>query len=132
MDGCALNDADRAELLRLEEAMWRPETRFDMHFQQRYFAPDFVEFGRSGRVYTREQAILRLPARPIRCQWPLRQLVLRPLAADCVQIIYDSWVINEAGALECAHRASLWSRGPQGWVMRFHQATPFVHGQEMP
>ena len=49
---------DIAELTRLEEAMWIAGTRRDPLFQQERFASDFFEFGRSGRVYAREQVIL--------------------------------------------------------------------------
>ena len=48
---------DKAELTRLEQAMWRAETRLDLAFQEARFAPDFLEFGRSGRVYNRAQII---------------------------------------------------------------------------
>jgi hypothetical protein len=50
-----------AELTQLEEDMWREGTRYDLAFQERRFATDFVEFGRSGQVYTREQVISTNP-----------------------------------------------------------------------
>jgi hypothetical protein len=46
-----LSEEDKLEITRLEEAMWREETRFDLNFQRTRFAQDFFEFGRSGRVY---------------------------------------------------------------------------------
>lgn len=52
-----LSATDRAELTRLEEAMWTPDTRFDLQFQEARFALDFLEFGRSGRVYRRADVI---------------------------------------------------------------------------
>ena len=57
MFSLVLSASDQAELTRLEEAMWRSETRFDKAFQEQYLAADFVEFGRSGRVYAREDVI---------------------------------------------------------------------------
>jgi hypothetical protein len=48
-----ISEEDRAILTRLEEDMWREVTRFDQAFQEQRFADDFFEFGRSGRVYTR-------------------------------------------------------------------------------
>lgn len=52
-----LAEEDRQALTRLEEAMWREDTRFDMRFMEAALAPDFFEFGRSGRTYTRGQTL---------------------------------------------------------------------------
>lgn len=120
-----LTDAERAELIALEEAMWRPETRFDRAFQQQRFADDFIEFGRSGRIYTRSEMIID-ELQQLRCVLPLPALQLRQLDENTVQITYDSYLIRPDGVVDCAHRSSLWSRSPRGWVMRFHQGTPFV------
>ena len=119
-----LSPEDAAELVRLEQAMWRAETRFDPAFQARHFAPDFVEFGRSGRVYDRAQALAQ-PARPIDCQLPLPNLAVRAIDVASALVTYDSVVRGPQGVAH-AHRASLWTRGPQGWALRFHQGTPYA------
>ena len=49
-----LSDLDRETLERLEEELWREETRFDMQRMEEVLAADFFEFGRSGRFYRRE------------------------------------------------------------------------------
>jgi hypothetical protein len=118
-----LTPEDQAELIRLEEAMWRPETRFDLSFQEARFARDFVEFGRSGRVYSRAQ-VIRADPRPIEATLPLPSLAMRELGADTVQLTYNSEVVH-GGVREYARRSSIWSRTPSGWVLRFHQGTPF-------
>ena len=60
-----LSEEDYTLLTRLEEDMWREIMRFDRTFQEQQFADDFFEFGRSGRVYTREQTI-RVDSQPMR------------------------------------------------------------------
>jgi len=50
------------------------------------------------------------------------------LDENTVQLTYDSEAVYD-GVVEHAHRSSLWSRGPSGWVMRFHQGTPFHPGE---
>ncbi len=117
------SELERRELIALEEAMWRPETRFDADFQQQRFAEDFLEFGRSGRVYRRHDAI-RVGYEPIAARLPLLNLELRRLDIDTAQITYDSEVTYD-GQIERAHRSSIWSRTAHGWVMRFHQGTAF-------
>lgn len=119
----ALSSNDEAELTRLEEAMWREETRFDRTFQDRHFALDFFEVGRSGRVYSRTDAI-REKSEPIRARLPLDNLRIRALDLNTAQVTYDSEVFYGAEA-EYARRSSIWSRTAEGWVMRFHQGTPY-------
>ena len=69
-------DEDQAALIQLEEAMWQEKSRFSLEFQEQRFAPDFIEFGRSGRTYTREQ-IIRAEGSPIQARLPLPNLQVR-------------------------------------------------------
>ena len=119
-----ISEEDRAELTRLEEAMWRAETRFDLGFQHARFAPDFFEFGRSGRVYSREQTV-SVPPQEIRAVLPLAHLAIRLIDRDTAHLTYNSQV-KYGEATEYGRRSSIWSRTSSGWVMRFHQGTPFV------
>lgn len=118
-----LSEEDRSLLTRLEEDMWREVTRFDQTLQEQRFAADFFEFGRSGRVYTRDQSI-RLDTQPIHAVLPLPNLAIRLLDKNTAQVTYNSQV-EYHGILEYARRSSIWSRTESGWVMRFHQGTPY-------
>jgi hypothetical protein len=114
----------RAELTQLEEDMWREGTRYDPAFQERRFARDFVEIGRSGQVYTREQVISAHPGQ-ILAVLPLANLSIRRLDTHTAQLTYDSQVTH-GGTVHYAHRSSIWSLIDGIWVMRFHQGTPYV------
>ena len=114
---------DIAELTRLEEAMWRPETRFDLAFQEAHFAQDFVEFGRSGKTYTRAQIICGDPT-DIHATLPLPQLTIRMLGEGTALLTYHSEAQYD-GIIEHARRSSIWTKTKTGWVMRFHQGTPY-------
>jgi hypothetical protein len=118
-----LSEEDCAILTCLEEDMWREVTRFDPTFQEQRFAADFFEFGRSGRVYTRDQ-IIRLNSQPIHAVLPLPNLAIRLLDTNTAQITYNSQVEYD-GIIDHARRSSIWSRTENGWVMRFHQGTPY-------
>ena len=104
--------------------MWREETRFDMAFMESALAPDFFEFGRSGRRYTRQQ-ILGLPRHFIDAELPLHDLEIRLLDPDVAQVTYNSKVTHD-GVAEHGRRSSLWSRSADTWFLRFHQGTPYV------
>jgi hypothetical protein len=116
-----LSPEDQHQLTSLEHAMWQESTRFDLSFQEARFAADFVEFGRSGRTYTRAQ-IIRTDRSPINAT--LRNFEIRALDRATVLVTYDSEAVYN-GEIEYAHRSSIWSRGNAGWQLRFHQGTPF-------
>jgi hypothetical protein len=118
-----LSEEDHAILTRLEEGMWREVTRFDRTFQEQQFATDFFEFGRSGRVYTLDQ-IIQLDSQPIHAVLPLPNLAIRLLDQNTAQVTYNSQVEYES-VVEHARRSSIWSRTESGWVIRFHQGTPY-------
>ena len=119
-----LSEEDLAILTGLEEGIWRADTRFDPAFREARFAPDFIESGRSGRIYTRDE-IVRIEAHPIHAVLPLPDLYVRLLDADTAQVLYNS-VVTYGEVVEKARRSSIWSRTPAGWVMRFHQGTPYA------
>lgn len=116
----ALDDA--AALRALEQALWRPETRFDRTWMERVLATDFVEVGRSGRVHRRED-VLAMPRREIPVALPLPGLEVSRIGADAALVTYET---NEraASGTERTRRSSLWTRTADGWRLRFHQGTP--------
>ena len=110
-------------LQRLEEDLWREETRFDIAYMEQLLAEDFFEIGRSGRVHSRE-AVLSLSKQPINAVLPLPDFNVRLLTEDVAQVTYNSAVTYD-GVVQKGRRSSIWSRTPTGWVLRFHQGTPY-------
>jgi hypothetical protein len=125
-----LTEEERLELRQLEEALWREGTRFDHAFMEGVLASDFIEFGRSGRVYTREQC-LAVPPRPFAARLPLRGFRVRSLAAGVALVTYVSEARFEELELEVANRSSVWTRDERGWQLRFHQGTPTTLPDEL-
>lgn len=122
--GKAMDPKDLENLYRLEESLWRGETRYDKAAMERVFSEDFVEFGRSGRIYTREEMLFEPGSgREIDATLPLPKFRARHLSADVVLVTYISEVMHD-GTLVRGNRSSIWSRGPDGWRLRFHQGTP--------
>jgi hypothetical protein len=116
-----LSAQDERELTSLEHAMWQESMRFNLAFQEARFAADFVEFGRSGRTYTRSE-IICTDRSPINAK--LTNIHIRALDVSTALITYDSEAVYNS-EVEHAHRSSIWTRGNFGWQMRFHQGTPF-------
>jgi hypothetical protein len=118
-----ISKQDRDTLERLEEELWREETRFDQRRMTEIIARDFLEFGRSGRIYRREDS-LAVSRQPIDAVFPLPDFEARLLHPDVAQVTYNS-AVRYDGVVQRARRSSIWTRIAGGWELRFHQGTPY-------
>jgi hypothetical protein len=109
----------------LELTLWRADTRFDRALMDRTLAPDFMEFGRSGRRYTRDQVLFEAEQRDIDAT--LHDFTTRALSTDLVQSTYVSEV-RRPEETEWANRTSIWDRSSGRWQLRFHQGTAISEG----
>jgi hypothetical protein len=117
-----ISPEDHALLTRLEESLWVEATRFNESVMQGTLAEDFFEFGKSGKMHTRD-AVLGAAHHSIGIVLPLRELGIRLLDQNTAQITYISET-GSPGSRLLARRSSIWSKTPQGWQLRFHQGTP--------
>ena len=117
-----LTGEEKRQLEQLEEGLWIAETRFDMGWMERTLAPDFFEFGRSGRVYRREDT-LGIESQPIDARLPLKNFDARLLTPDVALVTYIS-AVTYNGIEDIGNRSSIWTRTENGWQLRFHQGTP--------
>lgn len=104
----------------LEEAMWRPETRFDSKYMDAILADDFTEVGQSGRAYSRAETV-ELPPLEIDITFPLQSFVATSLAEGAALVRYTS--VPARSTRGAANRASIWVH-QSGWKLLYHQATP--------
>ncbi|NQV90262.1 DUF4440 domain-containing protein [Candidatus Uhrbacteria bacterium] len=116
-----LSNDDLLLLEKLEESMWKPETRFDQEYMRATLHPDFFEFGRSGRVYAREET-LSAPMQEIPAVFPLKNFRIAQVAPEVVLITYISEVNYPEP--EVGNRSSIWVHTEGTWKLRFHQGTP--------
>ena len=123
MVNLTISGTDRNELQRLEEELWIDETRFDRPYMEKVMANDFFEFGRSGRVYEREDT-LTIDKGSIDAVIPLPNFKIRLLTDDVAQVTYDSAVTYD-GVVEKGRRSSIWTRAGNSWLLRLHQGTVY-------
>ncbi|MET8171845.1 nuclear transport factor 2 family protein [Streptomyces clavifer] len=85
--------------------------------------PDFREIGTSGRIWDRDTIIGVLTAADAPRPGPLTASRMRGerLAPDLVHLTFDT----ESKGLR-SHRSSLWRLTGRGWLLYFHQGTPFI------
>jgi hypothetical protein len=107
-----------ALLLRLELMLMEPAFRRDSAAVSALLAEGFLEFGSSGRVWSRE-AILRLLATEEQQPVPrVEDFTLRMLASDVALVTYRTVRPQQATL-----RSSIWRQGANGWQVFFHQGT---------
>jgi hypothetical protein len=115
-----------AHLRTLEEDLLRAAIRGSPPELEARLAPDFVEFGRSGRVYDRAALVAALAAEgdddsPV---VRVRDFAVRRLAPDVALATYRSVREDAAGGpSSVALRSSIWRREGDAWQMVFHQGT---------
>lgn len=116
-----LKKEDLDNLKELEESLWITKKRFNRDYMGKVLSPDFFEFGRSGRIYSREDT-LNTPLQEINARLPLKNFEISPITDNVVLVTYVSEIGEEEKTI--ANRSSIWIRASEGWKLRFHQGTP--------
>lgn len=119
----AVNETTEAKLERLELLLMDPTVRRDRERVGRLLAEDFLEFGSSGRVWTREMTLEQLSTEtyspPV-----VDSFACTMLGKDVALVTYRAVRSNEAtGERTVTLRSSVWTRMSGDWKMRFHQGT---------
>jgi hypothetical protein len=119
----------RGELIALEVELHRGATRTDRARMDALLHADFIEYGRSGTVWTREATLNEFAAPGAATRAPAIHadaFELRELADGLALLTYRSAHIAADGTRHrFTLRSSLWQRGAAGaWQLRFHQGTP--------
>ena len=115
-----------AHLQHLEEELLRPEIRSSRTELEARLAPDFLEIGRSGRVYDRAALIETVASEGDAGSAVARvdDYSVRLLTPEVALATYRTALAVTDGASAATLRSSIWVRDGDGWQMVFHQATP--------
>jgi ribonuclease HI len=108
----------RDELLDLEQRLLDPSVRGSPQAVVPLLHPDFVEFGSSGRVYTKElmvQMMLQQAPGVVR----IRDFDVREIAPEAALVTYRT--VGAEG--KETRRSSIWVRSGGEWRIVFHQGT---------
>jgi hypothetical protein len=107
-----------AMLLELEHQLMDPVFRKDREQVSALLAPEFREFGSSGRVWTRAAILDLLATETPRSAPAVEDFTTRIIGPDTVLVTYRT-VQPDRQTL----RSSIWMRSDSGWQMHFHQGT---------
>lgn len=111
-------------VVRLEIELHDPSVRRNIARLEELLHDDFIEIGRSGAIYDKQQVMsLLMSVKPVGV---VSQDYEQHLAGrDLMLITYRSAHVDSEGVLSnFARRSSLWQQSVSGWRLRFHQGTP--------
>ncbi|WP_151193931.1 DUF4440 domain-containing protein [Cysteiniphilum sp. JM-1] len=116
------------KLQTLEESLWLEKTRFDFAYMDSVLDATFFEYGRSGRIYTREE-ILAHSYQEIKAKLPLENFQVHDISENIKQVTY----VSEVGTAKLrANRSSIWVKKLNDWKLIFHQGTPAQKTLKLP
>lgn len=120
----ALEEISR-QLLVLEQTLLDPAVRKEPARVAALLAPDFMEYGSSGKVWSRAATLDLLAHEEGYTEPPLvRDFACRPLALGVVLATYRALRMDtESEKPRETLRSSIWTTGTHGWQLRFHQGT---------
>ncbi|MFN7091986.1 MAG: DUF4440 domain-containing protein [Allorhizobium sp.] len=124
----ATDKANRAYFLSLETSLHRPEVRSSPDLVGRLLADEFIEFGRSGRVYNKAVTIEALAAEDVSgpaATPKVSAFSVNRLSPDVVLVTYKS--IREPTESQEGRqtlRSSIYRHQDGRWQIIFHQGTP--------
>lgn len=108
----------RDELLDLEQRLLNPAMRGSPAAVIPLLHPEFLEFGSSGRVYTRD-TIVQMMVQETPGVVKIRDFEVREVSDDVALVTYRT--IGQEGRE--TRRSSIWLRRDSGWRLVFHQGT---------
>ena len=111
------------QLRRAEEALLDPAVRSDRTSVAELLADDFVEFGSSGRIWTRDE-ILDLLAGETPAPINMMDFECALLGEDVALVTYRASRTDARTGIQISSlRSSIWTKRSGGWRLRFHQGT---------
>ena len=115
----AATESLTAELRTLEDRLLDPAVRADPQQVRALLAPEFVEFGTSGRVLDRDAIVALLAAGGPQAEGQTRRFRVQTLAPGAA---LTTWRIRRSDGSQTL-RASVWQQRDGRWQLVFHQAT---------
>ena len=111
-----------AQLFALERALLDPAVRRDRAHVSSLLADDFIEFGSSGKIWTRD-TILDLLETKDYAPPEVEDLACRPLGAGVMLVTYRTIRFDTETGSRSTLRSSIWTNETGKWLIHFHQGT---------
>jgi hypothetical protein len=124
INSCMKEKATANVLYELETALHKNEVRSSPQAVAALLADDFIEFGSSGRIFTKAAIIEVLKNESVDQLIHVERFQVRELSPEIALVTYLASRADPYGSISVrALRSSLWKREEGGWRMIFHQGT---------
>jgi hypothetical protein len=111
------------KIYELETSLLTPEVRSSFEQLDALLADDFVEFGSTGLIYTKQSVLERLPKNTDTVVFNVSDFTTKRLAEDIMMANFKTErIINDTEKM-VSLRTSLWRNNGGHWQMFFHQGT---------
>lgn len=108
----------------LETSLHKKEVRNSREQVNLLLADDFMEFGKSGKVYRKQDTLDGLESEQIDLEIEVLDFSAKELATDVVLVIYKASGLDTDNITKVTvNRSSIWINRDDRWQMVFHQGT---------
>jgi hypothetical protein len=105
---------------KLEASLHEPAIRQDVHRLNKLMADDFIEIGKSGKVWTRS-AVIKALSSETGIKIRMTDFTFLKLSEDIVLVTYTS---HQSTNELTSKRSSIWKLFGNEWKIIYHQGTP--------
>jgi hypothetical protein len=106
----------------LELSLLNPEIRSSKGTLDKLLADDFVEFGTSGKKYTKADILERLPNTPERVEYKMSDFTVNTPSENIAIATFKTERTTDEKDKVISQRSSHWRKTDKGWQIFFHEA----------
>ena len=110
-------------IYKLETSLLQQEVRSSVESLDALISNDFIEYGSSGLVYSKDIILKRLP-QEVSPSYVLYDFEIVVLSENIIQTRFKTDRINLDNTKTVSLRTSLWRKSNNKWQIFFHQGTP--------
>ena len=119
-----MNETEIKKFYELETALHKKKVRNSREKVSALIADDFLEFGKSGGSYNKQDALAGLEQEAVDLQIIVSDFNAKELANDVVLVTYTASMLDEDNVTTVStNRSSIWILRDGNWQMLFHQGT---------
>jgi hypothetical protein len=118
-----MTDEQRQRFFERETSLHKKEFRNSRDKVSELIADDFLEFGKSGLVFNKQQVVEYLAGEGNDLEITVTDFEVRELAPTVVLVLYTATMLDSDKTTVPTKRSSIWVYRDEKWQMAFHQGT---------
>ncbi len=107
----------------LELSLLKPEVRSSTEALNKLITDDFIEYGSSGKKYTKKDILERLPSTLEKCEYLVTDFNVKIQSSNIVIATFKTERTSNGTDKVISLRSSHWRKTDNQWQMFFHKAS---------